>query len=1517
VYKKSLRLFFMVVFVLLIMLIPSLAGAEGENVCRINEIDYTSLTEALDEAGDGDTITLLDNIDYTGSINIIGKTITFDLNGFTLNVTNTGGAVIEVGTGGEINLYGDGELNVIGSGNYAHGVYAHDGGKATITNATTSGYQGHGAYALNGGTIIIVGDTTASGAQPARGAQAEGEGSSIAVQGNVSSVNSQGVFAYEGGLITVEGNVSGRFHAIYSENATVIVGGNAVSAGNGTYAISGGTITLGGDAISTGSNGYGAYAVHSGSSITVAGNAISQGLAGKGVYAGYGAAVTIDGDAISEGTDGYGVYGGGADAPDAVIEIGGNISAENGTGARIWGDITVTVNGTITAEDYLNFDGQIKNIDDFEASTTKEGYFTYSDGTITVWVIYPMIWGIGIGSTNDYPFDGGDGTSMEEAYEISTANQLAQLAYNVNNGDSYTGKYFKLMNDIDLSEKEWVPIGVGYNKAFNGTFDGKGYTIEGLTITLPHSGNGYGLFGYVQENGVISNVNMGNGLITFNESPGSSKGFGGIAGYSDGFITNCTNKVDIILNYNDWSYAGGIVGMGNSDINSYNWSGSIDGCYNEGSITIGDRGSAGGIIGDQLNANQYTYFNNCGNSGEIIGGRSANIGGIAGHVANANYYGISNCYNTGNLITGSPSDRYGYIGGIVGDLYGGPVRNCYNTGNVTVLYDSSLNTSGIFAGGIIGYTNYSSVHNSYNTGTINGPDGRAGAFSGANVNYTSHDNCYYLENTLPSETSTSGGMSLSADQMKGLAVSEINYTDFNDSLATWGPNTGTFLYALNDGRPAGWNLLSWMSDVADVNGGYPILRNVEEAPYIISFDTGEGSAVAAQSVADGDNIAASPVSSQSGYSLTGWYTAPSDGSQISFPYTPNDDITLYARWSVELLDADKVSSDKDALIWDVISGRNITQDEVTADLELVTEGTEYGSIISWVSSDTDTVTVTGRVYRPSFDTGDKEVILTATITKNEVSDTKTFQVTVLKQPATDEEAVAQDTEDLVIGYASGDSANAVTQNLTFPTSGANGSTVTWTSDKTAIISNSGLVTRPSYESGDADVTVTASVYKNGISDSKEFTVTVLKLERSGGSSGGSSSSKPATPIETEEEISVYQITQEQNTTTGVEVTPTTSDSVSMAVVSTDVMDALIAKTLTEQAAAKNDTIEIKITAPESATVNVTIPQSSFEQVADDTNAGVQITAPIATIRFDERAVETINEAAKGSSSISISAGMVDIAKLSESDRAKVAGRPVYEFAVTAGDTKVTYFGGGKAMVNIPYTLKQGENPNSVVIYYLGDDGILKTVRGHFDSTTNTMKFRTTHFSKFVIGYSPISFNDVSGDAWYADAVQFIAAREITTGTGNGNYNPGDQLTRGQFLVMMMRAYDIEPDGNPTDNFVDAGNTYYTNYLAAAKFLEISDGIGSNKFAPNQSITRQEMFALLYNALNEIGELPEVASEKQLADFSDADRIAPWAKNPMEYFVKVEVLSGYDGKLAPIEVSTRAQMSQIMYNLLIK
>ena len=289
----------------------------------------------------------------------------------------------------------------------------------------------------------------------------------------------------------------------------------------------------------------------------------------------------------------------------------------------------------------------------------------------------------------------------------------------------------------------------------------------------------------------------------------------------------------------------------------------------------------------------------------------------------------------------------------------------------------------------------------------------------------------------------------------------------------------------------------------------------------------------------------------------------------------------------------------------------------------------------------------------------------------------------------------------------------------------------------------------------------------------------------------------------------------------------------------------------------------------------------------------------------------------GTAAITIGQGVKE--SLPAELKAAIGDRPLISLTLTIDGEQVDWNNPeAPVTVSIPYspTEEELEHPESIILWYLDGNGRVITVpNGHYDKAQGVVIFTITHFSNFAVAFNKVAFDDVVPGAWYGPAVDFIAARGITSGTAAGQFSPAGKLTRGQFIVLMMKAYEIAADAEPRDNFADAGQTWYTGHLAAAKRLGISAGVGNNLFAPMQEITRQEMFTLLHNTLRLIDQLPRGESGKKLSDFADADSIAPWAKSAMAFLVEKGVIGGADGKLMPISSSTRAEMAQVLYNLL--
>ncbi len=230
----------------------------GTSVARIKMRDTADagtpeeLSAALDALQGGGTIRLTADIDYSTDIVVTGRSITFDFNGHTLNVANSKGYGLIVGSGGVVDMTGSGAFNVMSSSNESVnycGVYAYDGGRAEVTSATKTGECGFGAYAKGEGSCIDVKDdvkspgraafadsgghiTVGGDAEGATGAYASRAGSLVEVAGNVKATGDNGeagAYAVEGGTVRVAGNASGNYAGVRCDGGTAWVGGNVTS----------------------------------------------------------------------------------------------------------------------------------------------------------------------------------------------------------------------------------------------------------------------------------------------------------------------------------------------------------------------------------------------------------------------------------------------------------------------------------------------------------------------------------------------------------------------------------------------------------------------------------------------------------------------------------------------------------------------------------------------------------------------------------------------------------------------------------------------------------------------------------------------------------------------------------------------------------------------------------------------------------------------------------------------------------------------------------------------------------------------------------------------------------------------------------------------------------------------------------------------------------------------------------------------------------------------------------------
>jgi len=531
---------------------------------------------------------------------------------------------------------GEGWIPIGTSGNHFRGQF--DGNSHTVSGLyidRTDNFIGLFGI-VKGGTVQNLGvvNTEVKGGNSVGGVAGQVEGT---MQNCYATGSVTGTY-YVGG---VAGQVEGTMQNCYATGSV-----------NGSYDV--GSVVGRVDSSSTVQNCYATGSVTGTSYVGGVAGRVSSSSTVQNCYA----TGSVTGSYYVGGVAGY-VYSG---TVQSCAALNPSVSGTGNVG-RIIGD---NINSTV-ADNYAysgmtgngSSDGTSKNVTEIAADGTLFGLFTTTNGWTTANGSLPGLFGAAVPmpshllDTGANPFDGGDGTSAETAYQISTAEQLAWLAGKVNAGDTaYNANtvYYKLTNHIDLSAYDavntefnggegWIPIGNNTNR-FQGQFDGNKHTVSGLYIN--RTGDLTGLFGYVAE-GTVQNLGVVNAEVKGENS------VGGVAGYVDsGTVQNCYFTGSI----NGTTEVGGMAGfISNSTVQN---------CYVTGSVT--GTIEVGGIAGFIFNST----VQNCHVTGSING--TTEVGGVAGYVAPSGI--VQNCYATGS-VTGND-----LVGGVAGYVENSTVQNC-------------------------------------------------------------------------------------------------------------------------------------------------------------------------------------------------------------------------------------------------------------------------------------------------------------------------------------------------------------------------------------------------------------------------------------------------------------------------------------------------------------------------------------------------------------------------------------------------------------------------------------------------------------------------------------------------------------------------------------------------------------------------------------------------------------------------------------------------------------------------
>ncbi len=347
--------------------------------------------------------------------------------------------------------------------------------------------------------------------------------------------------------------------------------------------------------------------------------------------------------------------------------------------------------------------------------------------------------------------------------------------------------------------------------------------------------------------------------------------------------------------------------------------------------------------------------------------------------------------------------------------------------------------------------------------------------------------------------------------------------------------------------------------------------------------------------------------------------------------------------------------------------------------------------------------------------------------------------------------------------------------------------------------------------------------------------------------------------------------------------------------------------------AKAKTVNIQLKADANAkNISVSISGQQIKKATDKNIEKVSINTGFSTITV---ATNLIKQNMQNESDVlKLNINKIDNSKLSQEVKDIINQSTVYDFTMMIGTKTISNFENvGQVAVSIKYDLKSGENAEKVILYYLNDNGKPEIVmNARYDEKTGNVTFMPKHFSKYSAVYREVTFSDIEKPTWAQKKIEALAARGIVAGVGDNTFNPYANVTRAQFIQMLIKAFELnDSSASTTFNDVKAGDWYY-NSIATAQKLGIVSGKKDGNFGVTDQISRQDMAVMLYKT----AKLAKVNLEsKSVNQFTDKEKISGYAIEAVEAMQEAGIVSGVgDGMFAPMNKSTRAEASTIIYNL---
>jgi hypothetical protein len=355
--------------------------------------------------------------------------------------------------------------------------------------------------------------------------------------------------------------------------------------------------------------------------------------------------------------------------------------------------------------------------------------------------------------------------------------------------------------------------------------------------------------------------------------------------------------------------------------------------------------------------------------------------------------------------------------------------------------------------------------------------------------------------------------------------------------------------------------------------------------------------------------------------------------------------------------------------------------------------------------------------------------------------------------------------------------------------------------------------------------------------------------------------------------------------------------------------ALNSELVSSKADTKVETVlDIRCTVDKGAKVSeAQIPASLLKAASDKKIDKISIDTGIATMSIAPGAITA------ASGNVSLSAGKVDNKDLSADIKKAVGGNPVFDFNATAGGRKVSSFN-SPVEIKVPFTLKAGQDPEKITVFFVNDKGVLENKAGFYDLATKTVLFTTDHFSKYMIKENKVTFSDTK-----SKFIEVMAAKGVMKADSGNKFSPTSLVTKGELAEVLVNAFKL---GDPLDKALKAKfkdvktKDKYFGAIALTTAAGLMSGNKDGTFKPNDKVSRQDVAIILAKAAKLYKAFILPSEPDKFITFTDKAKIKAEAKASIAFMVKYGVMEAKTKKdFKPADNITRSDLAKIMYLLL--